>query len=81
MHCAIGSAAATFLTHFFPEPFSFSVTGTEGRARHFESFNAYADEEAESRILGGVHFRWSEVAANAQGREVAMYDLKLLQKE
>jgi len=81
MHCAVGSAAATVLTRFFPEPFSFSVTSQDGRSRHLESFAAYADEEAESRILGGVHFRWSVVAGNAQGREVALYDMHLLPKE
>ena len=76
MHCAIGAAGQRVLETLLPDSPAFSVGGEKGR--RFRGFRDYAEEEAESRVLGGVHFRWSVVAGEAQGRLVADEDLKLL---
>ncbi len=81
MHCAIGSAAETVLTRIFPQSLGFNLTFLDKKPRHYNTISAFAEEEAESRIMGGVHFRWSLVAGNAQGHEVALHDLQLLPKE
>jgi hypothetical protein len=78
MHCAIGSAADAVLETLSLDGQSFTIVGGGGQSRSFRSFREYAEEEAESRILGGVHYRWSVVAGEAQGKSVAGEDLKLL---
>jgi hypothetical protein len=72
-HCGIGGAGAAIMEHLFGfAPFHFQVsTGAlQGLERPFESFREYAEEEANSRLYGGVHFRWSNVVGEAVGRQI-----------
>lgn len=46
--------------------------GSEG-VRQYSSFSSLTDEVANSRVYGGVHFRFDTNAGQTAGREVAMY--------
>lgn len=71
-HCANGAAAQGALEAVFGTgPVAFTFTGDEGLTRDYASLRAFAEEEAESRILGGAHFRWSNVTGTALGTQVA----------
>jgi hypothetical protein len=78
MHCAIGAAAQTVLESLFPNGRPFTLVGGGGKSRSFRDFRQFAEEEAESRVLGGVHYRWSVVAGRAQGVAVSHVDMTLL---
>ena len=41
-----------------------------GVTRHYRSFRQFAEEESVSRIYAGVHYRWSNYAGEALGRQV-----------
>jgi hypothetical protein len=38
--------------------------------RSFNSIREYEEEEAISRLYGGVHFRWSNVVGEIVGKQV-----------
>ncbi len=65
-----GGSAATILAAFFGENTNYCITGTAGQ-RCFTSFWAGAQDGADSRIYGGIHFRFETEASLAQGRSVA----------
>jgi hypothetical protein len=74
-HCGVGAAAGVVVEQIFgTAPFHFEVsTGMlNGLTRPYESFREFAEEEAESRIYAGVHYRWSNIAGEAVGRQVGM---------
>lgn len=77
-HCAVGAAARTVLDDLFPDPSPFTLIVAGQGARTYRDFRQYESEEAESRILGGVHFRWSVVAGQALGEQVGKNALKLM---
>ena len=80
-HCGIGAAAATVLEGLFgPGPFHFAVsTGMLGGAiRPYSSFREFEEEEAISRIYGGVHFRWSNSVGEFVGKQVGKTVLRSL---
>ena len=60
-HSVLGAAAAAVMTRFFgTDEVAFSMTSGApfaGITRAFTSFSQAARENAESRILGGIHFR------------------------
>jgi hypothetical protein len=60
-HSVAGGAAATVLAHFFGgDQVSFAMTSGEpfaGITRKFASFSQAAQENADSRIYAGIHFR------------------------
>ncbi len=82
-HAVVGAAAAEVLTHFFGEiSFSdaygvknprgaFAAHDQEAMTRSFESFHHAAQENALSRLYGGVHYRVSAENGMAQGECVA----------
>jgi hypothetical protein len=70
MHCAVGAAASRVLTGVFGDRFSFAI-GEAAKPRSYRSFQEFAEEEAQSRVIGGVHFHWSVVAGSALGESVA----------
>jgi hypothetical protein len=75
---AVGMAHATVLALFFGRddiPFqnTWEGTPTEGRTRTYLSFGQMANEEANSRIYGGIHFRFDNDAGQSIGRNVANY--------
>jgi hypothetical protein len=80
-HCGVGAAAATALEGLFGSgPFHFAArTGQLGGAvRAYTSFRQFEEEEAVSRIYGGVHVRWSNVVGEAVGKQVAKKVLDIL---
>jgi hypothetical protein len=75
-HSALGDAGAAVLAHVFGDatPFAFtSTTGEPGTSRRFASFSQAADENADSRVQGGLHFRFSCEAGQALGRQVGTW--------
>jgi hypothetical protein len=62
-HSALGQAAATVLTELLGDNVPFTLTSTTSdpadATRTFNSFNLAAAENAESRVLAGIHFRFS----------------------
>lgn len=73
-HSTYSAAGATVLTAFFGEDYAFStstlsiVTPT---LRDFDSFWAAAEEAGASRIYGGIHWEFSNVAGQALGEAIA----------
>lgn len=74
-HSAISRAAATVLTFYFGDAFTFDVTSEAlaGVTRHFTSFSAAAEEAGLSRIYAGQHFRSDHNAGRTLGRHVAEF--------
>lgn len=72
-HCALGAAAEVVMTGEFggATPFFVSMPGQAGVTRPYPNFVAFADEEAYSRIVGGIHFRSSMTAGNDLAHKVA----------
>ena len=71
-----GTAHSTILALFFGRddiPFQHTWEGAGGATRSYPGFTAMADEAANSRIYGGIHFRFDNVAGQSAGRNVANY--------
>src|SRR5262249_38433794 len=73
----IGAASATILAGVFGRDVSFDVHwdpyNFPGVTRHYASFWDAAQEMANSRIYGGIHFRFDNVAGQGIGKNVAHY--------
>ena len=73
-HSVLGAAAATVLGRFFgTDRVPFTVTSGApfaGISRSFAGFSQAARENAESRILGGIHFRSACEAGLALGQRI-----------
>jgi len=72
----VGATAATILSFFFGDDnisFAAHWEGTPGWTRFYPSFSALAQEQADSRIYGGIHFRFDSVGGQTIGRNVANY--------
>lgn len=76
-HSATGAAAAAVLAHWFGDETVFTVGSdtAAGYTRTFQSFSDAAEENAVSRVYGGVNFDFSNEAGLALGTEVANYVL------
>jgi hypothetical protein len=76
-HSAWGGAASTVLASFFgSDDFSFSITTSTapgGAFRSYDSFSAAAEENMNSRVWLGVHFRTACRHGLNQGKQVANY--------
>jgi hypothetical protein len=77
-HSTLGAAAAEVLKRCFGTdrvPFSMeSLTALPGNpVRSFNSFTQAADENADSRVRAGIHFRFATREGKALGREVGSY--------
>jgi len=76
-HSVLGNAAATVLTYFYGNNYAFATTSTSsatpGAARSFKSFLSAADENADSRVMAGVHFRFSCKAGQAMGNKIGKW--------
>jgi hypothetical protein len=77
---AIGTSQSTILALFFGrDDIAFQniwengANGMGGAVRSYRSFTEMANEEANSRILGGIHFRFDNEAGQSVGRNVANY--------
>jgi hypothetical protein len=76
-HSVLGNAAATVLTYFYGDNYTFATTSTSsatpGITRNFKSFLSAADENADSRVMAGVHFRFSCNAGQAMGNKIGKW--------
>jgi hypothetical protein len=72
-HCTISASAAEALTSVFGDNFAFSDT-TELefgiKSRNFTSFRAAADETANSRFFGGIHYKYSTEVSQVMGTQI-----------
>lgn len=73
-HSTFSAAGATVLAGFFCRddiPFTLTTDSAPGgQARTYHSFSAAAAEAGRSRVLGGLHFEFSNQGALAAGRGV-----------
>ncbi len=77
-HSVLGAGAAEVLKRSFRTdrvPFSMgSLTALEANpVRSFDTFTQAADENADSRVRAGIHFRFATEQGNALGRRVGSY--------
>jgi hypothetical protein len=70
----VNGAASTILDAFFGDGVNFCMTGTVGQ-RCFNSFTGAGAEGAESRLWGGIHFRFDNEAGLLLGQQVANFTL------
>lgn len=82
-HSVVSGAAATVLTQLFGDSFAYE-DDTETKyglpVRSFTSFNQAANEAAESRLYGGIHFRSAIDSGLVQGKDLGQFiinDLEL----
>jgi hypothetical protein len=83
-HSALGNAAATILTAIVGNNVPFSMTSpsavSDGSTRSFYSFLQAADENAESRVLAGIHFRFSCEKGQELGNQIGKWTVEQLLK-
>lgn len=76
-HSALGNAAATVLAEVLGDnnPFTMSspTAFPAGTVRSFNSFSQAAKENAESRIMAGIHFRFSCDAGLKLGSDIGLW--------
>ncbi|WP_229374742.1 vanadium-dependent haloperoxidase [Fibrella rubiginis] len=76
-HSALGNAAAVVLAHVFGDKTRFIATSTTAdpvtATRSFSSFSQAAKENADSRVMAGIHFRFSCEAGLELGRNVGQW--------
>jgi hypothetical protein len=77
-HSALGAAAATVLAHAFGSDaiafqFASPTAPAERPLRAFAGFSQAAAENADSRVLAGLHFRFATDAGLELGRKVGRY--------
>lgn len=78
-HSVLGNAGATVLTQLLGKNIGFSMnstTGAEGLVKTFDSYLAAADENADSRVSAGIHFRFACVAGQEMGNKIGDYMVK-----
>jgi hypothetical protein len=78
-HCISSSAAATamqlVLGDDLPE-FSMTSPALPGVTRRWKRLQDYSDEVSNARIYGGIHYRFSTIAAQEMGRRIAELTVK-----
>jgi hypothetical protein len=76
-HSALGNAAATVLAHILGDQISFTFLSTTAvpadQSRSFTSFSQAANENANSRVWAGIHFRSACNAGQTLGNEVGAW--------
>jgi hypothetical protein len=76
-HSALGNAAAEVLAHVFGDATTFAFTSTSAAPgsgpRRFTSFAQAADENADSRVQAGLHFRFACRAGQGLGKQVGSW--------
>ena len=74
-HSVFGGAASTILANFFGDDTSFDIPSQElpGVARSYSSFSQAADENANSRLFGGVHINAANVDGVLVGEDVGNF--------
>ncbi len=84
-HSVLGAAGAVVLAHAFGRDdvaFTFTSLSADSAnpVRSFRSFSAAARENAESRIMAGIHFRFATQAGLALGQDIGRYMVTTLLK-
>ncbi|WP_156804809.1 CARDB domain-containing protein [Synechococcus sp. PCC 6312] len=74
-HSTFSGTAASILTSFFGQDYSFTSTsvGLPGVSRNFTNFSAAAQEAGISRIYGGIHFQSANEDGLAMGYSIGDY--------
>jgi hypothetical protein len=76
-HSALGNAGATVLTKVFGPNVHFTMTSLTavpaGSTRSFKNFLQAADENADSRVKAGIHFRFACEAGQLLGNKIGEY--------
>jgi hypothetical protein len=75
-NAAIGTAHSTTFALFFGRddiPYTHTWDGAGGATRSYAGFTAMANEQADSRIYAGIHYRFDNTAGQSVGRNVANY--------
>lgn len=86
-HSALGNAGAAVLAKLLGDNSPFSMTSftavPQGSTRSFTSFSQAANENASSRVMAGIHFRFSCVAGQEMGTKIGNWlaDHYLLPKQ
>jgi len=79
-HSALGNAAATVLAKLFGDNTPFTMTSPTaspaGSSRSFNSFSQAAKENAESRVMSGIHFRFSCDAGLKLGADIGKWTVE-----
>ncbi|HYF32101.1 MAG TPA: vanadium-dependent haloperoxidase [Chitinophagaceae bacterium] len=79
-HSALGNAAATVLAGILGDKTRFTFTSPsadpKNASRTFNSFSQAADENADSRVMAGIHFRFSCRAGQDLGNKVGQWTLE-----
>jgi hypothetical protein len=70
-HCTSGSAALEVMTSIFgTEPFPVHFEGAANLSKNYDSLEQFAEEESESRLIGGVHYRRSNAVGDMLGYQI-----------
>ena len=76
-HSALGNAAATVLAKVLGDNTAFTMSSPTafpaGSTRSFQSFSQAANENADSRVMAGIHFRFSCVAGQELGNKIGAW--------
>jgi hypothetical protein len=77
-HGVIQTAGTRVLERYFGQHYAFDTTSptVPGVTRHYDDFDAFAEEGGVARILGGMHFRNSIEVGHRQGKSVANWILE-----
>ena len=79
-HSALGNAAATVLAKILGDNTPFTMASPTalpaGTTRSFQSFSQAANENAESRVMAGIHFRFSCVAGQELGTKIGTWTVE-----
>jgi hypothetical protein len=80
-HSVLGAAAAEVFARFFDEDDEITFTTTSGNpfpgiTRSFTSFSQAAQENADSRVYAGIHFRTTCTDGLRQGKKVGRFAFK-----
>lgn len=71
-HAVLSYAMCTVLEDAFGSNFSFTDSTYAGSygVRHFKSIAEYAEQATNSRLIGGIHYRFSAGAGMKQGKKI-----------
>lgn len=79
-HSALGNAAAAVLAGILGDNTTFSMTSPTadpaGPTRAFTSFSQAANENADSRVMAGLHFRFSCSAGQELGNKIGQWTVQ-----
>ena len=79
-HSALGNAGASVLAYFFGDKTSFTMNSPSAlpvnASRSFTSFSQAANENATSRVMAGIHFKFSCNAGQDLGNKIGKWTVE-----